>query len=110
MHGDFGPSFKFRDTPVRELIAQGLPVSLTIGLCAVLLALLVGVPIGAIGALRRNTGVDHGARALAALGVALPSFVTGPILALVFGLYLHWLPVAVIRGAEKDKSAQYASR
>jgi oligopeptide transport system permease protein len=93
-HGDFGPSFKFRDMRVGELIAQGLPVSLTLGLCAMLLAILVGVPLGAFAALKRNTAVDHGVRTLAALGIALPSFVVGPLLALVFGLYLHWLPVA----------------
>jgi len=93
-HGDFGPSFKFRDMRVGELIAQGLPVSLTLGLCAILLAVIVGVPLGAWAALRRNTAVDHGVRTLAALGIALPSFVIGPLLALVFGLYLHWLPVA----------------
>ncbi|MEP7245097.1 MAG: oligopeptide ABC transporter permease OppB [Gammaproteobacteria bacterium] len=93
-HGDFGPSFKFRDTSVGELIGQGLPVSLTLGLCAILLAILVGVPLGTLAALRRNTSVDHGVRAIAALGIALPSFVIGPLLALVFGLYLHWLPVA----------------
>jgi oligopeptide transport system permease protein len=93
-HGDFGPSFKFRDTQVRELIAQGLPVSLTLGLAAILVAVLVGVPLGALAALRRNTLLDHGVRTIAAFGIALPSFVTGPLLALVFGLYLHWLPVA----------------
>jgi oligopeptide transport system permease protein len=93
-HGDFGPSFKFRDTSVGELIAQGLPVSLTLGACAIFLAILGGVPLGTIAALRRNTAVDHSVRALAAVGIALPSFVVGPVLALVFGLYLHWLPVA----------------
>jgi oligopeptide transport system permease protein len=97
--GDFGPSFKFRDTGVSELIAQGMPVSLTLGLCAILLALLVGVPLGASAALRRNSLVDHTVRGLAALGIALPSFVVGPLLALVFGLYLHWLPVAGWEGA-----------
>jgi oligopeptide transport system permease protein len=99
-HGDFGPSFKFRDMRVGEMIAQGLPVSLTLGLCAILLAVLIGVPLGACAALRRNTLVDHGVRTLAALGVALPSFVIGPLLALVFGLYLHWLPVAGWAGGE----------
>lgn len=92
--GDFGPSFKFRDMSVRELIAQGLPVSLTLGVCAILLGILVGIPLGACAALRRNTALDHGSRTLAALGVALPSFVVGPLLALVFGLYLQWFPVA----------------
>lgn len=93
-HGDFGPSFKFRDMSVGDLIAQGLPVSLTLGLCAIVLAILVGIPLGAGAALRRNTALDHGTRTVAALGVALPSFVVGPLLALVFGLYLHWFPVA----------------
>jgi oligopeptide transport system permease protein len=93
-HGDFGPSFKFRDMRVGELIAQGLPVSLTLGLCAIVVAILTGVPLGAFAALRRNTAADHGVRTLAALGIALPSFVMGPLLALVFGLYLRWLPVA----------------
>ena len=94
LHGDFGPSFKFRDTRVADLIAQGLPISLTLGLCAILLAVLVGVPLGTVAALRRNTLVDHGVRGITALGIALPSFVIGPVFALVFGLYLHWLPVA----------------
>ena len=93
-HGDFGPSFKFRDTRVGELIAQGLPVSLTLGACAILLSIVVGVPMGVLAAIRRDSFIDHGARTIAALGVALPSFVIGPLLALVFGLYLHWLPVA----------------
>lgn len=92
--GDFGPSFKFRDTAVADLIAQGLPVSLTVGLAAMLLAVLAGVPLGVIAALRSNTAADHAVRTLAALGVALPNFVVGPVLALVFGLYLDWLPVA----------------
>src|SRR5262249_6347143 len=89
-HGDFGPSFKLRDFSVGELIAQGLPLSLTLG-CA---AILLGIPLGVAAALRRNTGADYGITTLVVLGVALPSFVTGPLFALVFGLYLHWLPVA----------------
>ncbi|MFO1427848.1 MAG: oligopeptide ABC transporter permease OppB [Steroidobacteraceae bacterium] len=92
--GDFGPSFKFKDFSVTELIAQGLPISLTLGLAAVLLALLVGVPLGTLAALRQNSAADHGIMGLAVLGIALPSFVTGPALALAFGLYLRWLPVA----------------
>jgi oligopeptide transport system permease protein len=94
LHGDFGPSFKFRDTRVTDLIAQGLPVSLTLGISAVLLSILVGVPLGIVAALRRDAVIDHSVRTVAAIGVALPSFVVGPLLALVFGLYLHWLPVA----------------
>jgi oligopeptide transport system permease protein len=93
-HGDFGPSFKLRDFSVGELIAQGLPLSLTLGSMAVLLAVLLGIPLGIAAALRRNTVADYGITTLVVLGVALPSFVTGPLFALVFGLYLHWLPVA----------------
>ena len=92
--GDLGPSFRFRDFTVSELIAQGLPISVMLGLAAIALALVAGVPIGIFAALHRNTAVDHGAIGLAVLGLALPSFVVGPLLALIFGLYLKWLPVA----------------
>jgi oligopeptide transport system permease protein len=94
VRGDFGPSFKFKDFSVTELIVQGLPISLMLGLSAVLLALLVGIPLGAMAALRHNSGTDYSIMGFAVLGIALPSFVTGPLFALVFGLYLRWLPVA----------------
>ncbi len=93
-HGDFGPSLSQRDFSVGELIGQGLPLSITLGLAAVLLAILAGVPAGILAALARGRATDHALTALAGLGIALPTFVTGPALALVFGLYLHWLPVA----------------
>jgi len=93
-HGDFGPSLRQRDFSVTELIGQGLPLSATIGLAAVLLALLAGVPAGILAALARGGGADYTITAVAALGIALPTFVTGPALALLFGLHLHWLPVA----------------
>jgi len=94
LHGDFGPSFKLRDFSVGELIAQGLPLSLTLGCAALALGIGLGIPLGIAAALRRNTATDYGITTLVVLGVALPSFVTGPLLALIFGLYLHWLPVA----------------
>jgi oligopeptide transport system permease protein len=94
MHGDFGPSLKYRDLSVRALIAQGLPVSIMLGLAALAVALAAGVPLGTWAALRRGTPIDHGIMSVAVLGVALPSFVTGPLLVLAFGLGLHWLPVA----------------
>ena len=93
-HGELGPSFKLRDFSVGELIAQGLPLSLTLGSAAILLGILLGIPLGIFAALRRNTAADYGISTLVVLGVALPSFVTGPLFALGFGLYLHWLPVA----------------
>ena len=93
-HGDFGPSFKQRDFTVSELIAQGLPVSMTLGGVALLLALLVGLPLGTAAALRTGGVLDLSLGTLVVLGLALPSFVVGPLLALVFGVYLQWLPVA----------------
>jgi oligopeptide transport system permease protein len=94
LHGDFGPSLRQRDFSVSELIAQGLPLSATLGLAAILLAVLTGVPAGVLAALWRNRGADYCITTLAAVALALPSFVTGPLFALVFGLYLRWLPVA----------------
>ena len=92
--GDFGPSLSQRDFTVSELISQGLPLSATLGLAAVLLAILTGIPAGIAAALARGGAADYALSALAALGIALPTFVTGPALALLFGLHLHWLPVA----------------
>jgi oligopeptide transport system permease protein len=93
-HGDFGPSFKQHDFSVTELISQGLPVSGSLGITAVLLAILIGIPLGLAAAVWRQTAVDYGMTGLVVLGMALPGFVTGPVLALVFGVYLQWLPVA----------------
>jgi oligopeptide transport system permease protein len=93
-HGDFGPSFKQHDFSVAELISQGLPVSGSLGIAAILLALLIGIPLGLAAAVWRQTSVDYGISSLVVLGMALPGFVTGPLLALVFGVYLQWLPVA----------------
>lgn len=94
LHGDFGPSFKQPDFTVTELIAQGLPVSSSLGAAALLLAVLAGIPLGLAAALHRQGIVDYGIGGLVVLGIALPSFVTGPLLALLFGVYLRWLPAA----------------
>ena len=93
-HGDFGPSFKQHDVTVTELIYQGLPVSSLLGSAAIMLSVLVGIPLGIAAALWRRTAIDYGISALVVLGIALPAFVTGPLLALLLGIYLHWLPVA----------------
>jgi oligopeptide transport system permease protein len=93
-HGDFGPSFKQRDFTVTELIAQGLPVSGALGISAILLAVALGIPLGIAAALWRQTSIDVGITSLVVLGIALPGFVTGPLLALIFGVYLQWLPAA----------------
>jgi oligopeptide transport system permease protein len=94
LHGDFGPSFKFRDFTVGELIAGGLPVSLALGAAAMLLALALGVPAGMLAALSRGRALDRTVMAFAVAGIAIPVFVVAPLLALVFGIWLRWLPVA----------------
>jgi oligopeptide transport system permease protein len=102
-HGDFGPSLRQPDFSVSELIAQGLPLSATLGLAAILVAALSGICAGLAAALWRSRGADLSLAALTALCIALPSFVVGPLLALVFGVKLHWLPVA----GWQDHSARY---
>ncbi len=93
MRGDFGPSLKYKDFTVTELIAGGFPVSLRLGGIAMLLALVVGVAAGTLAALRQNSGTDYAAMGLAMTGIMVPNFVLAPLLTLVFGLWLAWLPV-----------------
>jgi oligopeptide transport system permease protein len=93
-HGDFGPSFKYKDFRVSELIARGLPVTLAIGTLALLIAVGLGVPLGIAAALRHNRALDHAVMGIALVGIAIPNFVVAPVLALVFGVKLGLLPVA----------------
>ena len=93
VQGDFGPSLKYKDFTVTELIAEGFPVSMRLGGLAVLIALLVGVSTGTIAALRQNSGTDYAAMGVAMTGIIIPNFVMAPLLTLVFGLWLSWLPV-----------------
>jgi oligopeptide transport system permease protein len=92
--GDLGPSFKYKDYRVTELIARGLPVTVTVGLLALLVAVALGVPLGLAAALRHDGPVDHAVMGTALVGIAVPGFVLAPVLALVFGVHLGWLPVA----------------
>jgi oligopeptide transport system permease protein len=94
LHGDFGPSFKFRDFTVGELIADGLPVSLALGAAALLLALALGIPAGIVAALARGRWPDRLIMAFAVAGISIPVFVAAPLLTLVFAISLQWLPVA----------------
>lgn len=94
VRGDFGPSMVYRDFTVTELVARGLPVSLTLGAAALVLALGIGIPLGCWAAWRAGGLVDRTAMLGAMLLNALPTFVTAPLLALVFGLWLGWLPVS----------------
>ena len=97
---DFGPSYKYPARQVREIIAGALPVSLELGGLALLVALLFGIPIGVIAAVRQNSRTDHAAMGLALAGVSIPNFVLGPLLVLVLSLGLFLLPPALWRGPE----------
>jgi oligopeptide transport system permease protein len=94
LHGDFGPSLVYRDFTVTDLIARGLPISLTLGGLALGLALILGLAAGLTAAARTGGRSDRALMFAATLLTALPSFVVGPLLALVFGLWAGWLPVA----------------
>jgi len=90
LSGNPGPSFKYRGRQVGDIIRESVPVSLGLGARALSIALIIGVPIGILSAFRRNTSLDYFPMSAAMVGICLPTFVLGPILALVFGVYLGW--------------------
>ncbi|CAA0116648.1 Oligopeptide transport system permease protein OppB [Halioglobus japonicus] len=92
--GDLGPSFKYPGRSVNELIAAGFPVTAELGLYALLVAISIGGIAGVIASLRRNTAQDYIPMSVAMIGICVPSLLMGPILILVFGIYLEWLPVS----------------
>lgn len=94
LHGDFGPSFKYPGRTVTEIIAAGMPVTFELGFYAILIAVLLGVISGVIASLRPNTLQDYLPMSLAMTGICLPSYVLGPLLVLIFGIWLEWLPVS----------------
>jgi len=93
LHGDFGPSFKYKDFSVADLIFGGFPVSLQLGGIAIVLALLIGLTLGIWAALRQNSSVDYASMSVSMIGIAVPNFVVAPILTLVIGMQLKLLPV-----------------
>jgi oligopeptide transport system permease protein len=93
-HLDFGTSLRFEGQSVNSIIKRSLPVSATIGILAYLLALVVGITIGSIAALKQNSIWDYGSMALAMVGISVPNFVLGPILVIIFSLGLYWVPPA----------------
>jgi oligopeptide transport system permease protein len=92
--GDLGPSFKYPGRSVNELIEAGLPVTAELGLYALLVALFLGGIAGVIASLKPNTAQDYIPMSIAMVGICMPTFLLGPLLVLVFGIYLEWLPVA----------------
>ncbi|MDC0362664.1 ABC transporter permease subunit [Halioglobus sp.] len=94
IRGDLGPSFKYPGRSVNELIAAGFPVTAELALYALLVALLIGVGAGVVASLRPNTAQDYIPMSAAMIGICIPSLLLGPLLILIFGIYLDWLPVS----------------
>ncbi|MGH6760667.1 MAG: oligopeptide ABC transporter permease OppB [Phyllobacterium sp.] len=92
LQGDLGPSFTKRDFSVVDLFRTGLPVSIQLGSMALLLALVIGAALGTVAALRQNSWVDYLVVGTATIGITVPTFVIAPVLSLVFGVMLGWLP------------------
>ena len=92
LQGDLGPSFRYRDMRVSELIAEHLPVSMTIGGMAMLLAIVAGVGMGIAAALKRDSITDRVVMAFAMLGISVPVFVLAPVFVLFLSVKLQWLP------------------
>jgi oligopeptide transport system permease protein len=90
--GDLGPSFKYQDYTVVQLIENGFPVSLRIGASAIVLALIIGGAFGIVAALRQNSLADHAVMAVAMTGITVPNFVMAPLMALILGVWLRLLP------------------
>ena len=94
LRGDLGPSYRYRDYSVSELIAGALPVSLQLGALAMLVALLAGIGAGITAAVTRNSLLDRVVTGLAMIGLSVPVFVVAPLAVLVFAVYLQWLPAS----------------
>lgn len=92
LQGDLGPSFYFRDFSVRQLLGEGLPISMQLGAWALFLALIVGAALGSYAALRQNRLGDFSVMGVATAGITIPNFVVAPLLTLLFAVYLDWLP------------------
>jgi oligopeptide transport system permease protein len=103
VQGDFGPSYIYKDNTVAELISKGLPYSMELGFFALLLALVGGVTLGTIAALRQNSVLDFSIMSLATVGTTIPNFVVGPVLTLIFAIVFSLLPA----GGWGDGSFRY---
>jgi oligopeptide transport system permease protein len=100
LRGDFGPSMKYQDKSVLQIVRDGFPTSALIGLSALTLASVLGMTLGVVAALRQNEPADYAVSAIAILGVCIPTFVTAPLLVLLFGLRLGWLPTGGLTGPQ----------
>ena len=103
LKGDLGPSYRYRDFTVAELIGNALPVSMRLGAMAMLLALVVGVAAGLLAALRKNTIIDRLVSGVAMIGISVPVFIVAPLMVLVFAVILQWLPASWAGSAGPDR-------
>ena len=101
--GDMGPSFKYPGRSVDELIFQGLPITAELGFYALLIAVAIGTLAGVFAALKPNTSQDYVPMGVAMVGICMPSFLLGPLLVLVFGIWLDWLPISGWGNSAGDK-------
>ena len=90
---DFGPSYRYRDLTVNEIIDEGLPISMSLGVISLVLATVGGIAVGIISALKQNRWQDYVVTSIAVIGISVPLFVMGPVLQLVFGMRLKILPI-----------------
>src|SRR5262245_7688042 len=94
LHGDFGPSLRYRDYSLNQILAESLPISALLGACALVVALAVGLSAGALAAARRGSWIDTAVMGASTLGIALPSFVLAGLLVLLFAFQWRLFPVA----------------
>ena len=99
LRGDLGPSYRYRDYTVSELIGNSLPLSMRLGALAMILALVVGIAAGLFAALKKNTFVDRLVTGIAMIGISVPIFVIAPLMVLVFAVILNWLPASWTGGS-----------
>jgi len=94
LRGDLGPSFRYKDYTVNELIGNTMPNSLILGVTALCSALIFGLLVGLVSAVKRNSVADYAAMSVAVIGISVPLFVIGPILMFIFAVKLKWLPTS----------------
>jgi oligopeptide transport system permease protein len=92
--GDFGPSFRYTNRSVNEMISAGLPITFELAFYAILFAIIIGISAGLIASIKPNSFQDYIPMSLAMTGICMPSFLLGPLLVLIFGIGLQWLPVS----------------
>jgi oligopeptide transport system permease protein len=103
LKGDLGPSFKYVNRGVNEMIATGLPITFELGMYAMIIALTIGVSAGVIASIKPNSLQDYIPMSFSMIGICLPSFLLGPLLVLIFSIWFGWLPVSGWGDSAGDK-------